>query len=410
MSKHVQLAAMLLLLCPFATAQVEPAATSPSLPLPAGNFQYSLRYAQTAEFGRSLGNWQNGVVSGSLNYSNGRERFPFSMAYGGGYNFTIAGPSYGNGLFQHLSFTQGLIGRKWNLSLGDDVTYTPEAPTIGFTGIPGLGEPVTPPTPPTGDQSILTLNTHVVDNASRALLSRPLNYAWSMNMGGSYNLLRFPDGNGLDTGTAGANGGLRYRLSARQSLVGSYSFSKFTYPAFGFSFFTHSAFFGFDRLWSRRLSTSISMGPQWTSSSDATVVPSSRGFAVNAQANYHAGFNNFGASYARGINGGGGYLFGSQTDTANANYTRRFGQAGTLGFNASYMRTAGLLNNGTTSARYGGVQATRRLGPFLSLFANYSLISQSTSSALPGNTLGQTIQILGFGIAYSPRQKEQPAQ
>lgn len=409
MRKHLQLAAMFLLLGPVALCQVEPAATSPSLPLPGGNFQYSLRYAQTAEFGRGLGNWQNGVVSGSLNYTNGRERFPFSMGYGGGYNFSIAGPSYGNGVFQHLSLTQGMVGRKWHILLNNDVNYSPEAPTLGFTGIPGIGEPVTPP-PPTGSQSILTLNTHVVDNSSMASISRPLNYAWGMDMGGSYNMLRFPDGNGLNTGTAGANGGLHYRLSARNSLTGNYIFSKFTYPAFGFSFFMHSGMFGFSRRWSRRLSSNVSIGPEWTSSSDATVVPSSRHFAMNATASYQAGFNTIGVTYARGVNGGGGYLIGSETDTAAANYSRRFGQQTSLGFNASYMRTAGLVNNGVTAAKYGSAQVSRRLGPFLSLFANYSLISQSSSSVLPGNTLAQTIQVLGFGIEYSPRQKEQPAQ
>ena len=410
MSKHVQLAAMLLLLCPIALCQVEPAATGPSLPLPGGNFDYSIRYAQTAEFGRSLGNWQTGVISGSLNYSSGRERFPFNMEYGGGYNFSIAGPSYGQGLFQHLALMQGVTGRKWNLSMSNDVLYSPEAPTLGFSGIPGIGEPVTSPTPPTVSQSILALNTHIVDNTSMANIGRPLNYAWGMDMGGSYTLLRFPDGNGLDTGTAGASGGLHYRMSARDSLVGNYRFSKFTYPAFGFSFFSQSGMFGFSRLWSRRLSTSISMGPEWTSSSDASLVPSSNGFAMNAQASYQAGYNNLEISYVRGINSGGGYLIGSEINTAQAGYSRQLGKAATLGLNASYARFAGLVNNGVTTSWVGGTQATRRLGPFLSLFANYSVINQSTSSQLPGNPLGQAVQILGFGIGYSPRQKEQPAQ
>lgn len=408
MSKSLQLAAMLLVLCPVAMAQVEPAATTgPSVPLPAGNFNYALRYAQTAEFGSSLGTWVTSVVSGTVDYSNSRQRFPFSMEYGGGYKFNVSGPSYGNGLFQRLSFTQGLMGRKWHLSVGDNVSYSPEAPTLGFSGIPGIGEPVTTP-PPTGNPSLLTLNTHVVDNFANANLGRPLNYAWSMHMGGTDDLLRFPNGDGLDTGTAGANGGLNYRFSARDSILGDYRFSKFTYPAFGFSFFTHSVFFGFERRWNRSISTDISVGPQWTSSSSPTLVPSSHGVAVNSTLTYQKGFSTFATTYSRGVNGGSGYLIGSETDMATANYARQFGQAVSLGFNVSYMRTAGLVNNGITTSKYGGAEATRRLGRFLSVFANYSLMSQSSSSTLPGNTLGQTVQILGFGIGYSPRQHEQP--
>lgn len=410
MSKNLQLAAMLLALCPVAMAQVEPAATGPSVPLPAGKYDYSIRYAQTAEFGQSLGNWQTGAVSGSLNYSNGRERLPFSMNYGGGYNFTIAGPSYGKGLFQHLDLTQSVTGKEWNLTMGNDVSYTPEAPTLGFTGIPGIGEPVTTPTPPIVTQSILTLNTLVLDNSSNATIERQLNYAWNMNLGGSYNLLRFPDGNGLDSGTAGATGGLSYRLSARDSLMGNYRFSKFTYPRFGFSFYTQTVFFGFQRVWTKKVSTDVTVGPQWTSSSSPSLVPSTQGVAVNAALTYRAGYNSFSTSYSRGINGGGGYLIGAESDTASANYSRLIDRALTLGFNAAYMRTAGLVNNGITGAKYGGAEATRRLGPYLSVFANYSLIDQSSSSLLPGNALGQRLQVVGFGLSYSPRQKEQPAQ
>jgi hypothetical protein len=139
-------------------------------------------------------------------------------------------------------------------------------------------------------------------------------------------------------------------------------------------------------------------------------VPSTHGVAVNSVLTYQKGFNTFSSSYSRGVNGGSGYLVGSQTDSATANYSRRYGQAVSLGFNVSYMRTAGLVNNGITTAKYGGAEATRRLGRYLSVFANYTLIDQSSSSTLPGNTLGQTVQILGFGIGYSPRQKELPTQ
>ncbi len=414
MKKSLQLAALLMALCPFAAAQVEPAATGGShAPVLPKSLNYSLRYAQTMEFGQGLGDWQNSAISGSVSYTNGRERFPFSMEYGGGYNWNITGPAYGNGAFHRLQLSQGFTGRLWNFLVSDNVSYSPEAPTLGFTGIPGIGEPVgapTPsPTPPVVNSSILTLNTHVVDNTVNGSLEHRLNYAVSMNLGGTYDVFRFPDGNGLDVDSESATGGMTWRLNARSSLLGNYLFTKFTYPDVLFSFYTHSGNVGFERLWSRRLTTTVTIGPQWVSSSNSSLVPDSQGVAVNAMLNYNAGFNNFSLSYARGVNGGAGYLIGAQADTAAADYSRRLGTAVTLGFNASYMRTAGLINNGVTTAKYGGAEATRRLGNYMQVFANYTVIAQSSSSQLPGNTLSQMIQEVGIGFEFSPRRRG-PAQ
>ena len=68
------------------------------------------------------------------------------------------------------------------------------------------------------------------------------------------------------------------------------------------------------------------------------------------------------------------------------------------------MRTSGLINNGVNKLRVGGAQATRRLGRHFRAFANYTAIDQSSSSALPANTLSELVQVIGFGIGYSPRE------
>ena len=69
------------------------------------------------------------------------------------------------------------------------------------------------------------------------------------------------------------------------------------------------------------------------------------------------------------------------------------------------MRTSGLGNQGgVTNAKFGGAQATRRLGRYLTAFANYTATDQSTSSLLPANTLSGLQQVVGFGIGYSPRE------
>lgn len=401
-----QLVVLLLAFASAAAAQVEPDATGPGHPLPAGNLNYSVRYSQTAEFGGGLGDWQTSAVSGDVGYTNGSQRRPFSLQYGGGYNWILTGPSYGTGFFHRLMISQGLDLHRWNISLNDNVSYSPESPTIGFSGIPGVGEPVTGPAPTQpSDQSILSLTTHVVDNDSSANISRPLNHALSLNLGGSYDLFRFPNGDGLDTTSAAGNGGVTWRLDSRNSLTSDYRYSQYSYPGLDFSFTSDTLFVGFNRNWSRKLTTSISAGPQWTMSSMSSIVPDSLGYAANASLNYQFTYSTASASYSHGISGGAGYLTGGEEDTASGNYSRQFGKQFTLGFTGSYFRTAGLVDNGTTAGKVGAVEATRRLGRYLVVFANYSAMDQSTTSSLPGSVLGQFINVAGFGFGYSPRQE-----
>jgi hypothetical protein len=404
MDLRLQVAILLLAFSRASAAQVAPQATGPGNPLPAGNLNYSIRYAQTAEFGADLGDLQTSALSGSVNYSNNKGRAPFSLQYSGEYNWGIEGPAYETGFYHHLTVSQGLSWRRWNVSLGDNVSYSPEAPTIGFTGIPGIGEPVVGSTPaPPPDQSILALNTHVVDNTANGDISRSMSHALTLDLGGSYDLFRFPDGNGLNTDTISGNSGVTWRLNGRNSLSSSYSYSQFSYPDANLSIQSDTGYFGFQRNWNRKLTTSVSLGPQWTTSSHSALVPSTLGVSVNATLTYQFTYSSAGVTYSRGVNNGAGYLIGGEVDTASANYSREFGKRVTLGFTASYMRTSGLLDNGITTAKYGGIEMTRRLGRYLVVFANYSATVQSSSSALPGNALGQLFQVAGFGFGYSPR-------
>ena len=387
-------------------AQVKPAATGPWVPVPPGQLKYALRYSQSVESGESLGTWQTSTMSGSLDYSNQSERLPFNMIYGGGYNWIISGPDYNAGLFQHLLISQAIAGRRWSVSVSDNVSYTPEAPTFGFTGIPGVGEPIAGQNPAASspDQSILTLSTNVLDNAASAEAMHNLSPATVLSAGGSYNILRFPDGNGINTNDVAVNGGLNWRLDARDSFFGNYVFSEFAYPDYHFSFQTNSGLAGFKRVWSRKITTNISVGPEWTSSSNTIAVPSSLGVTANAALSYKFGYSSAGLNYSRGINGGAGYLIGAETDSASASYSRQFGRELVVGATGSYMRTAALANRGSTAAKYGGAEATWQLGKHWTVFGNYTAMTQSTSASLPGNALGQLIQTFSFGIGLSSPQ------
>jgi hypothetical protein len=388
-----------------AHAQVVPAATASGGPPVTGNLHYAFRYSQTAEFGSSMGDWQTSTPSISLDYASESQRHPFNLNYGGGYTWTVQGPTYSTGLFQRLQLSQGFYWRKWNLRISDDLSYRPQAPTTGFSGIPGIGDPIGSPDPnPPSTQAIFTLNSRVVENTADGEIERNLKYGSYFKMGGGTRLLRYPDGVGLDTNTQMANAGVTWHLTARNSVSPEYRFSQFNYSRFGFGFTTNSGLLSFQRTWSRKFNSNIAAGPQWTSSSNEKSIPGSLGVEVNASLNYQFRFVSAGLLYDRGTNGGSGYLFGSKSDSVTAHLARQFGRDLHIGIEGAYRRTAGLQNNGVTSGRYGGMQVNRRVGRYLSVFANYNAMNQSSSSALPANALAQFMHAVGFGIEYAPRE------
>jgi hypothetical protein len=418
MKTTLQILAFLLVAGAAANAQVAPAATGPGgLPI-SGSLQYSLRFSQTAEFGGSIGNWETSNASASAAYSNGHERFPFILTYSGGYAYTESGPSYSTGLFQNLSLSQGFTWRKLNLTLSDDASYRPQAPTTGFSGIAGIGDIGTGTgSGTTSSQTVLTLKAHALNNIATGQLNYTLTSATSLDLGGSTELLRYVDGNGLDTNTRMANAGVTRRLNARNSLTAKYTFYQFSYPDYGYTITANSGLFGFTREWNRKISTDISVGPQWTRSSGNSVttsissVPSSINVATNASLSYKFRFTTANLIYTHGTGSGGGYMFGAEEDSAGLNLSRDFTKNLTIAVDASYRRTAGLQNNESIDGMYSGVQATRRLGRYMSVFASYNAENQSTSqnSSLTSSNpaiLNNLLQVVSFGIGYSPRETQ----
>jgi hypothetical protein len=201
-----------------------------------------------------------------------------------------------------------------------------------------------------------------------------------------------------------ANAQLTRRLNARNSLLGTYSFSQFSYPDFSFSFQSNAVLFGLKRSWNPKITSSMSAGPEWKGSSNSAVVPSSMTVAANADVIYQYRFVTASLTYARAANNGGGNLFGAESDSVIANYTREFGKKLTLGVTGDYRHLSGLINNGVTNSKFGGAQATRKFGRHFTGFANYTVIDQSSSSPLPANALTSLVQVFGFGISYTPQK------
>jgi hypothetical protein len=333
---------------------------------------------------------------------NTSKRLPFTMQYNGGYGWTWAGPSSPGNTFQSLSLSQAINGRSWNLSASDIVSYTFQNSATGFSGS------ITP-----ADQTILVVNTRTLDNSASLGFGHRLDRASSLNLGGTAGQMRFIDGNGQDINTWTANAGISRRLDARDSVSSQYAFSRYDYTGGYFlavgsahiSFSqTNTVQFSLSRQWNPRISVSASIGPQWTSSSNSAVIPSSTGVSASASFTDVLRFGTASLFYSHGTSGGSGYMIGAKTDNAGGNFTRTIGRSLNVGVNGSYMRTAELIGNYVTSAKYGGVQASWRLGRYFSAFASYTVAAQSSSIKNSVTILNGVDQSLNFGIGYSPRE------
>lgn len=397
--------AILFIAAAAAGAQVVPAVNGPARLPVSGTLRYDLRYSQTVQrYAGYQGDGQSSAVSGEITYANLNTARPFNLTYSGGDMWNIDRGSGQAGVFQHLMVSEGVLGRDWSLNLSDDVSYLPQAPTSGFSGIPGIGSLPAEPAQPS--QPILTLNTRSLYNTVAPSFSHSLDHATTLGINGSYNILRFPDGNGLSMDDWQLGPQLTRRLNALNSITAQYFYSRFSYPDYTITMGTQSAMFGYQRSWNRRFSTSVSAGPEWIQGSDALMIPSSTSLSLRANASYQARQASATVSYSQATSGGAGIAteIGVRNHDVTASISRDFGRSLTMSGFGSYLRTQGLQQAGSTDGKTGGASATRRIGQSIIVFVNYSAIQQSSSTPLPANAISGLSQVIGFGIGYSPRE------
>ncbi|HEY3704761.1 MAG TPA: hypothetical protein VGL22_06835 [Terracidiphilus sp.] len=369
---------------------------------------YDMRYAETMQFygSQQATNQQNtnrSSASGEVVYTNGHEKKPLALTYSGGYLWSIQGSASGTGFFQHMLISQGWVERKWNLVLDDDISYLPQSPMSGFSGIPGVGGLPPSQGPPT--QPILLLNTRSIENATEASFNRAVDFNKMAGLRGSFRILRFPDGNGLETNEVQIAPRFAWSLNHLSTASIEYVFARFTYPDSNLIMGTQTPMFGYARRWSRKVKTDLAIGPQWVGSSDSQVLPDSVDVAVSASVEYQARASTASLSYYRATTGGSGAgaLTGEHNDDVTFQFAHPVGRDLTLSANASYGFTSGLLQTGETMSKVGGVQAERRLGSTITAFANYTFTQQTSTANLPANAIAGVSQVIGFGIGYAPR-------
>ena len=270
---------------------------------------------------------------------------------------------------------------------------------------------------------VLSTAGNRIGNSLIGSAERRLGRTTSVSGSGSWSTLHFLDDDnngGLDYSSVSGQVALNQRIDARSSASLSAVYSTFNYGGNGSEvgrpdIETRGINLGYQRVLSRRLSVSVSAGPQWVSSSNSTLIPSSVNVAANASVSYQRGYTSASLGFSRGVNGGSGVLPGALSDSIYGSLGHTFGRKWVASVHVGYAHTSGLTQLATVAGPivpvnevyntvFGSAQVTRAISTHFSGYASYTVQDQTNNFPLGAkNALSGTSQTFGIGITYTPR-------
>ena len=402
--------------------------TGPNLPSLDGIVHYALSASEVIQFGYYGPNdvTHSTVLSGDVGYNGKSEVLPFSLLFAGGIilqNQSGQGTTY----FANATVSQGLVTRSWVFNLSDSVSYLPQSPTTGLSGIPGVGDlgatPIQGPVEgPAG--GIFSNPGNRIGNSLSGSAERRITADTSISGVGSWSLLHFLDDNsvngidnGLDYDQVSGQVAINHHIDARSSASLNAVYTTINYSGSEISepdIETRGINVSYQRLLSRALSVNASVGPLWISSSNSALIPASTNVAVSASLSYQHRLTSASVGYTRGVNGGSGVLPGAISDSISGSLAHTYGHNWVASLTAAYSRSSGLTELATEGSIapvhetydtvFGGAQVTRRISTHFSGYVSYGAQNQSNNYSLGAqNALNGTSQTFGIGVTYTPR-------
>lgn len=404
--------------------QAEPAASSVSNTMPSSNFgfnlpsklgtmTYSLSASQQVETGyNGGGTYATTTGGGNFAYLSKSENKPFSLIYSGGLFYSSQRGASNFSTYQNIAASQVYRTRAWTFVGTDSFSYLPDSPTTGLSGIPGVGDIGVPPVQggigPA--QGILTQNATRIANGVQASATWEATPSLALEGSGTWSILHFTGDNpAANTDEISATLGPNYRIDARNSIGATAFYDRLTYPSTGsYLIETEGVTGNYSRAWTRRFSTSVSLGPARTHGFTITTIPTQWNLTGSASASYATRTTGFFAGYARSVNGGSGVIYGALSDTVSAGMSRPLNRDWIMALDLGYSHSRGLapIAGGYPAydSVFGAAQVSRRLTESLSVFGSYTGLSQSQSSQTsgPGFVFNGLTHIFSIGITFAP--------
>ena len=387
-----------------------------SLPTISGQVSYSLTASQafTTGYNGNNGNVSSTNISGNLAYLSSSETHPFAMIYSGGF-LGSESSQQPSSTFQDLALSQSFRTKRDAFVIADTVSYLPQSPVAGLSGVAGVGDLGIGPVQVGGyvGPGILTQYGRRVSNNLSVGDTHAITGKTSLNVTGMYGIQRFLYTDTLpystyDSNEEGATVGVIHRMDARNSFGLNYAYTHFSFVGQTYSFDSHGFNLEYIHRFSPRLVFDGSVGPQWNLS--ASYPSAALTAAVQASLTYTGERGSLTAGYTRGSSTGFGVVQGSVTDTAGLVARRNFSRVfeGALSF--SYSHSASLPSLIAppfgVNSEVAGAQATRSIGTAFSVYASYTALYQQSNNLLANTiALNGLTQTVGVGVTYSPKTR-----
>ncbi len=205
----------------FSHGQATPTASAPVSPsgvnlgVVSGTFHYGATASESFQtgYGGNQDFSEQTNLSGSLLYATRSLKTPLNAIYTGGVLFSNQ-RDYGTNTFQRLALSQGYISKNWTFGIADIVSYLPQSPTVGLSGVPGTGDLGLSPVIgiDTPAQNILTYNSNRVSNTATGNAARSITARDAVTADISYGILHYFNSGSLDTRQISADLGFNHEI------------------------------------------------------------------------------------------------------------------------------------------------------------------------------------------------------
>jgi hypothetical protein len=304
----------------------------------------------------------------------------------------------GDGSFQQLELNQSFKSRKWQIAFLDQFSYLPET-SFGFglgtdVAVPGVGGPLSPPSLDLRNnyqpsQNIFTAIGRRYSNSVTVEGLYELNPRSSINLAGSYGVLRFLESGNINSNDAILNLGYNYILNSQNTIGMLYRFTEFQYLGNPQTLSDQAVQASYGRRVTGRLVLQLFVGPE-TTTLRVPIGGLSRQVRASGGAtlNYASGAKKFWIAYTRGLSNGSGIQVGSNADQVQAGLGLQVSREWRGNIDFGYARNGALGNPVSAQSPqafhsyYAGLSLSRPVGRASSLSLAYTAQIQTTDQPL----------------------------
>jgi hypothetical protein len=329
---------------------------------------------------------------GSISVMQAKAHSQLAANYSGGGYFS-SDKTEGSGFLHQFELQETMQWQRWQFAILDQFSYLPET-AFGFgvgTGIaiPGVGGSLGVPLPSLQDsyqlyQSVFTSAGTRYTNSLTGQAVYRINGRTSVNLAGSYGILRFVEGESINSNDTIFRVGYNYALSRRDTIGIFYRFTEYRYQGTRQTLNDQVVAGAYGRKITGRLAMQLFGGPELTTLGiPIASVNHPIGGLGGATLSYATGVNHLGFTFTHGVTSGSGVFAGASTNQIQAELERPLSRSWHGRFNFGYARNASFAEAGVSSqafnSSYVGISVAHPINHDADVTAAYAVQFQSSN-------------------------------